>query len=189
MQFKWAIIALGWGSGPWNKKRCRGVSEELKRETCKIGLSWARVRANKPIKQQKCTLRREADTRWHTSSSCPFWVKSLPKSTSLTPPSVVSRMLLPLTSRWIILLLCKCWRPFRLEDRGNKVRSVNHPHVIIRLSLVHIKTWWKYKLHVRTPTAVQEERHSLPPDIPPPAENKSTASCSLHVCIPPPPRH
>lgn len=38
---------------------------------------------------------------------------SSPKSTSLIPPSVVSRMLLPLTSRWMVLLMCKCWRPFR----------------------------------------------------------------------------
>lgn len=56
-----------------------------------------------------------------TAINCCLWVtahikktndkQSLPKSTSLTPPSVVRRMLFPLTSRWMIRLLCKCWRP------------------------------------------------------------------------------
>lgn len=56
-----------------------------------------------------------------TTINCCLWVnahikktndkQSLPKSTSLTPPSVVRRMLFPLTSRWMIWLLCKCWRP------------------------------------------------------------------------------
>lgn len=89
--------------------------------------------------------------------------RSLPKSTSLTPPSAVRRMLLPLTSRWIIRLLCKCWRPFELEDRKDKVLRMNHDHIISHLSLVYIKIWCKGKLYKRTPTAVQEERHSSPP--------------------------
>lgn len=37
--------------------------------------------------------------------------ENLPKSTSLTPPSVVNKMLFPFISRWIVLLLCKCCSP------------------------------------------------------------------------------
>lgn len=41
----------------------------------------------------------------------------LPKSTSLIPPCVVKRMLLPLTSRWMVLLTCRCWRPCEEEEK------------------------------------------------------------------------
>lgn len=48
----------------------------------------------------------------------------VPKSTSLTPPCVVNRMLLPLTSRWMVLLTCRCWRPCgEGEGRGGGERE------------------------------------------------------------------
>lgn len=54
----------------------------------------------------------------------------IPKSTSLTPPCVVSRMLLPLMSRWMVLLVCRCWRPCREDEKKTLIFSSKHLHAV-----------------------------------------------------------
>lgn len=145
---------------------------ELQCGAHKNGLSHARVCTNKvltlpmdPSNGQKCPTVYYRGQHNQLNASVPFREKtpnclfpgSLPKSTSLTPPSVVRRMLLPLTSRWIIRLLCKCWRPL---TTGQTRRSA----WITSLAVCREdKRFVKYKLYKRTPTAALEEGHSLPP--------------------------